>query len=179
VTRKPWNTVVACLLAACASSPPSEPVPDPSEQVQHPVVVARADAPAVGDSCQIEDFTPSLLEPSAPVTTPTEEGQPSESEERTAAPQPPPLVGVDSYRLPPGELYCLAPGGAYPSGYVTANCASDTDCRAAACDGSLCRTDCDQDADCAAPSKCEPANCAGLKFCICLACSTGMAPPQR
>lgn len=70
----------------------------------------------------------------------------------------------DFGNLPPGIGYCLSPGGLYPHGYFTMNCARDSECPPdAACDTTLCRAPCRSNADCAPPTECK--ELVGLRVC--------------
>lgn len=99
---------------------------------------------AVGDPCTTEGWHPAPYATEAPDTdTPTA--------------IPVPSSHVEQWQLPPGVGYCIPPGYAYPYGYFTTNCATDSDCPSGArCDGLNCRRTCSSDADCKAPMTCPP-----------------------
>ncbi len=73
--------------------------------------------------------------------------------------------------LGPGVGYCIPPGGVYPHGYYTMNCAKDSDCPAGSrCDDVQCRISCTDDHDCLQPSTCG-APIGGVRFCFCVSCA--------
>lgn len=82
--------------------------------------------------------------------------------------------GGDSARLPRGVPFCLA-NPAYPRGYLTMNCSSDSDCPAPSrCDdGQLCRMPCSSDESCVPPSTCRAHGMPALSFCECASGAIG------
>lgn len=79
---------------------------------------------------------------------------------------------VDTPDLPTGILYCLQPGGVFPTGYLTSNCSNHSDCPGGTlCDDVHCRLPCTVDAECTQPSTCGvPAGKLQVRFCSCSTC---------
>ena len=88
---------------------------------------------------------------------------------------------IDFPSLPPRVGYCLDPGGVYPHGYFTSNCASDSDCpRGSACDDVHCRRPCTADKECAPPTTCgAPAGKLQARFCSCPDCAKRPGPSEK
>ena len=77
------------------------------------------------------------------------------------------MVGIahkERDQLSPGITFCLTPSVYYPHGYMTANCAKDTDCpNGAVCDGELCRAPCSSDSQCQSPATCVASG--SVRYC--------------
>jgi hypothetical protein len=69
---------------------------------------------------------------------------------------------VDRHNVAPGIKYCIPKSPAYPDGYLTANCRTDSDCSEGYCSDGQCRMACIADRDCRAPSRCVGGS---HKFC--------------
>jgi hypothetical protein len=62
----------------------------------------------------------------------------------------------DFNELARGIGYCMPPGGIYPDGYFTMNCAADADCPGGAfCDQGQCHSHCAVDSDCGTGMSCS------------------------
>jgi hypothetical protein len=152
-----YLSLIAVALAGCTSH--DEPV----ERREGALSPSGTISPKIGDPCTPADGTqvPQVVSPAdivgrGPVAVDVSQ-----------------VSGhIELSSLAVGAGYCIAPGGAYPSGYYTMNCSRHADCPSGSlCDDSQCRRPCTADTDCSKPSLCgAPAGTRGVRFCQCVSC---------
>jgi hypothetical protein len=119
---------------------------------------ATEGGPKIGGPCKPEDGWQYKFPPGWPDGTQVADGGGP-----VAIPVPPDFM--EDFQLDPGIKYCVTRLRAYPDGFFTSNCKSDSDCsEGARCDDSWCNAPCGGDEDCRAGLYC-PLNGSKTRFC--------------
>ncbi len=152
-SRVAYLALVLTVASACSGEP------EGGEELARATAAQTLDAGAgtkvIGGPCVPSDgWMPREL--SSPGVSPGALLLPGQLLDGGAIAQAVPAGYVDYQNSANGTIYCLPPSaGEYPQGYLTARCASDSDCPTGAlCDGALCRAPCNDDTGCQAPMKC-------------------------